>query len=177
MRKILTLLAIALVALAASTAAPAANDPNPAFDALASEVAGHPVAVWCEDNAYDWDQVAYGDPEFPGPGEYLDGFTAPTLSNVIYLAPHICDSLWTAIVNGVWGYQDAGMSPFAHALLTVIHESEHQRGIADEGQAECAALPLVSQAAVKYFHVPAGWTEDRIAYKWKKVGKKRVRNP
>lgn len=102
------------------------------------------------------------------------GFTVQGTSTV-YIAPDQCDALHTTLDNQPWGYYDTGMSYLALALLALIHESEHQAGHWDEAGAECAALPLVSSMAVKYFGVPATYTVAKAKTVWKKVGKKRVR--
>jgi hypothetical protein len=161
-----------LVGLAAGTAAQAANAPHPTFDALATEVAGHSTQVWCEDDPYDWDQLWY--PQGV-PGGYIQGF-APYGGNVVFVSPTICEALWATVdPGGPGGYLDSGMSFFARALLVLIHEAEHAKGIVNEAEAECAALPLVVPMAVKHFGVPQTIKQARVVSKWKKVGKKRVR--
>jgi hypothetical protein len=37
-----------------------------------------------------------------------------------------------------------------------VHESIHQRGVADEAATECEAMHEMPRVAVKFFHVKAG---------------------
>lgn len=80
-------------------------------------------------------------------------------------APTTCD-----LTDGHGGYVDpagavhlapltcAGLSRYASdrmlalSIFTVAHESQHAKGISDEHQADCAALPLVAPLARRYFH-------------------------
>jgi hypothetical protein len=168
LRKLMVLLAAVLVALAASTAATAGDWPNATFDAVATEVAGHPVHAYCEDSNWDWESLTHS---VGIAGGDLYGF-APYGGNVLFVSPLICESLHIALEIG---YQDAGLAHFSRALLVLIHESMHSRGIVDEGEADCTALPLVAPMAVKYFKVPQTVSQLRVVTRFRKVGKKRVK--
>ena len=164
------LVAVAAIALVAATAATAKNWPLATLDQVATEVAGKPVAVYCEDDARPWDELAYG--ALGIPGEWLNGFTFPD-EPVVYLSPHQCERLHMAIEVG---YRDAGLGYATSALLTLAHEAMHQRNPAlNESQTDCAAMPLVVPLAVKYLRVPATINVPRTVSSWKRVGKKRVR--
>ena len=168
MRKLIALLAVVLVALAASTAANAEDWPHASFDAVVTEVAGHPVHVYCEASNWEWETATHS---VGVAGGDLYGF-APFGGDVVLISPLICESLHIAVEAG---YRDAGLAHFARAALVLIHEAMHSRGIVDEGEADCAALPLVSSMAVKYLGVPQTVSQPRVVTTFKKVGKKRVR--
>jgi hypothetical protein len=83
--------------------------------------------------------------------EDWDGLLGFTLQNTstIYLNPTVC---WT--LQELLAGDDVGTFNAAEALLTLTHESMHQRGYWDESAAECAALPLVTGVAANNFGVP-----------------------
>lgn len=135
----------ALFMFACSKAARGANSPNATLNAVASNVAGHPVSVWCETSDRGWVDLE----NQHNTGED-DGFTVqgePT----VYLAPRICDTLEYMLG---YGYQATGLLWDALAIKTLLHESVHQRGITDEGVTDCTALSLLPQY-VTDFGIPA----------------------
>lgn len=138
------LLLIALVLGFAPTAA-AANQPHPTLDAVASEVAEKPVSAWCEMDLAAWTNMAAS----AGLPAWAGGYTYPSTPTV-YIAPQHCSTLRVALNNGV---ETAGAYWFSGALLTLAHESVHQRGILDEQLADCTALALVGTLATKHFGV------------------------
>lgn len=130
--------------LFAAPAAIAGNSPHPTLDAVATAVAGKPVTVHCENSWYDW-IVFFADQGIDGGG--INGFTSMSRP-VVFVSPRQCETLHALINREVVGTYYA-----ASALLTLIHESVHQRGIRDEGLADCTALPLVPQFAASHFSV------------------------
>lgn len=140
MRKLLVLVVI-LLALVSGTAR-AQNVPDPRLDAAASSIAGHPVTVWCELDWSAWLQMSQGQPD-------AQGFTRIG-TPIVYVDPEVCVELH-ALLNG----EDVGAYFAAEGLLTLAHESVHQRGITSESAADCTALSLVKSLAVKDLNVPA----------------------
>jgi hypothetical protein len=138
--KLLVTGAVTLALVCAGTAS-AANQPDPRLDAAASLVAGHPISVYCENDWATW--LA----NTSGPGE--SGFTVIG-TPVVYVDPQVCLTL-QIMLHG----DDAGSVYGSQALLTLAHESVHQRGITDEGVTDCTALPFVPQLATKFFGIPA----------------------
>jgi hypothetical protein len=137
--------------------------PDGQLDAAASSVAGHPITVWCESSWGNW--IHAGDNagmDF----SFVFGFTYIG-TPVIYINPTECLTLH-ALVNNEW----VGSFEASIALLTLAHESVHQRGIADEGQAECTALPLVAGLAENYFGFPATIPDKKVVNYTKTVAKR-----
>lgn len=161
------LLVIILAALALAAPAAAVNLPDPRLDQVATAVAGHPVTAWCETDDIAWNDMfaAYGDR-----GELVQGFTFIG-TPVIYLSPKVCLTLRAAIY---YGYREAGLYWFSGALLTLVHESVHQRGIPDEGVTDCTALSLLPSVATLFWGFHAKRTV-RVAVPTWKVVKRKVR--
>jgi hypothetical protein len=167
-------LAMLTMVLAFPSAVSASNTPHPTLDRIASEVAGKPVAVWCEDNASDWDRYAITGAN--GIGANVFGFTFLN-TPVVYLSPQRCIPLRLAID---YGYRELGIIYLAAGLHTLTHEAVHQRGITAEGAADCTALPLIPSIAERYFGVSqtivvqqtrtvARTLRRKIAGKWRTI--------
>jgi hypothetical protein len=146
MRRILVIVAaVAAFTALVAPAASAGNWPESRLDAAASSVAGHPVQVWCESSWGDW--VHAGDAESVDFAQIL-GFTAPSTSTAIFISPSLCETLHALLsfgpskVGNYWG---------SLAVHVLVHESEHQAGHIDEGEADCAALAVDDSVAVQYF--------------------------
>jgi hypothetical protein len=169
----LTTIAVALATAffaSAALAAPAANRSDPRLDTIASAVAGHPVNVWCEDNATDWGA---------GPAPTVWGYTyPPPSSNTIHVSPWICMNLHTVL--DTTNRDELAMYAVAAAIHTLVHESVHQRGgiygdcyangptdMGCEGRTDCMALTLDVAVAVDYFgFVRTITTRTAATYKW-----------
>lgn len=175
LRHLIVVVAVVLATATTATATPQANWPEPKLDAVASQIAGKPVAVWCEDNWGDW--IHAGD-SISEDWSYVNGFTfidRPT----VYLAPSVCETLH-ALVR-LPGTGDVGLYHAALAIHVLVHEAVHQRGIANEGETDCTALALLRDVAVQHFGFTA---TERQAYtvtttRRVKVGKRKfatVRN-
>lgn len=168
MTKRLLLFAVLATLLAAPASAAPAPD-NATLDAAASWVAGHPVTVSCE---LDWptflsEAQAHGLTGVGGFTTYLqDG------STVVYVAPDVCEQLLALDAR-----KDVGTFFAADALLTLAHESVHQRGVADEGVADCTALSLVKDMAIRFFGIPATTTMSAVKQVWKRLNGRRVHVP
>lgn len=148
--------------------AKAADARTPLLDAVATAVAGHATYAYCEDSLAEW--VAIG-------AANANGFTRPGVSPWVYLSPRQCETL-RALANR----EDVGTYYASSALLTLVHESIHQRGgiyadptsAAVEGLTDCAAIPLVPGIAVSYFGVPATVTEAYTATVRRRVHRRLV---
>ena len=168
MTKYLLLFAVLATLLAAPASAAPAPD-NATLDAAASWVAGHPVTVSCE---LDWptflaEAQAHGLTGVGGFTSYLqDG------STVVYVAPDVCEQLLALDAR-----KDVGTFFAADALLTLTHESVHQRGVADEGVTDCTALALIQSVATKFFGVPPTTTSPAVKQVWRRLAGRRVRVP
>jgi hypothetical protein len=148
----------ALIGVAAMLLIPATvragNQPHPTLDAIATQVAGKPVSVWCENSAPEWESLT-ATANVP---HWADGFTY-VAQPAVYVAPRLCETLHVALRNGAAA---VGAYWLSGALLTLAHESVHQRGIVDEQLADCTALPLVGPLATQFFNVPATVSQQRI---------------
>jgi hypothetical protein len=169
LRRLLLVLGVALVALGLVNAARASDRHLPLLDAIAGEVAGHPVPVYCEDSWAEWFAFSAGDG--------TAGFTRPGYSPWVYVSPRQCETLW-ALAN----HENVGTYYASSAILTLAHEATHQRGgtyavvgdPATEGRTDCAALPLVPTIATRWLGVPATIIETYIAKVRRRVSKRWV---
>jgi len=153
--------AVAVVAssLALAATASAADWQLGQADAVASSVAGHGVSVYCEDSRAEWVDVERA---MGLDGDSLGGFTwAPgspdPFGNVdtVYVQPESCTALhlFAQGWGTNWAAQDAGLYWLAMAGSVLVHESVHQRGISDEGMAECTAYRLMPTAWTSQFGI------------------------
>lgn len=161
MKKLVLILAL-VGALAGAGTASGWNAATPRLDAIATYVAGHPVTVWCETDPATWIEMLGSSPEMAN----VLGFTQldePT----VYVNPTDCRILRLAS----FGYDqaDTGLFYLARAIRDLVHESVHQRGIADEGITDCTALAAMPAVAVRFF----GFHRTTLV----KRGDRRVRVP
>lgn len=72
---------------------------------------------------------------------------APVGGSVVYLSPLTCAYL------DAWqnGKKVKNLYGIAGSLLTLAHESEHAKGVADETDADCAALHAMPRMVTRYF--------------------------
>jgi hypothetical protein len=121
----------------------------PKLEAAAAFVAGKPAHVFCANTFSDWAQAVA---DAYGPGVNVNAYSTIGGSETYLPAGFVC-ALPIAAVAG----QKVDLSgPLAGYLLTLVHEAIHQRGVADEGQTECAAMHELPRVAVRFFHVKAG---------------------
>jgi hypothetical protein len=151
-----SVVALALVAPIAASAASANNAPNPAFDAAASELAGRPIFVWCEARWADW-LGALGED-----GDGILGFYSPSQPDYVFVAPQVCEALWVGKGAGV---TMAGTQPLARAVLTLAHEAFHARGIVNEAEAEACAMKTARDLAIKHFGLPTTEQRQKVVQK------------
>lgn len=136
---------------------------------VASKIAGKPVTVQCEFNADSWQTLVRANFEPDPVSSDIVGFTNIEYP-VVYLSPRICHAFSQWDTFGT----DAGLVPFSLALLTLTHESVHQRGIRDESATSCTALTEVRSVA-GLFGVPEKATTTKLVTAYKLVKGVKVR--
>jgi hypothetical protein len=141
------------------------NNSSPILDAAASYIAGHFVSVWCETDWPSWMQMTQQNQVSGAAGGFTNIGTP-----VIYMAPDICEELHALADN-----EDVGSFFAADAILTLAHESVHQRGIRDEAVTDCTALGLVKDLATTYFNIPRTVTQTYIGYAHKRYAGVRMK--
>ena len=158
---ILGLVALAFAATAATASATLQHDPR--LDAVATDVAGFPLTVYGEDDPAAWAADAAGGASSDPTGfTYLD-------RPVVYLSP----PMWAALES----VEGSGVTlPFSIdvplAILTLIHESDHQRlHSADEGRVEACAIAAFPSVLSRDFGIPATvtTTRRRVVYSRRRV--------
>ena len=93
------------------------------FSDEASRIAGHPVAIRCDEGG-----------DFVGAVQHSDGIAAVG-GTLAYLTPERCNSLYQlAFENKVRSSQTG------RAIAVLAHEAWHLRGVRDESTTECYAL-------------------------------------
>jgi hypothetical protein len=93
------------------------------FSAEASRIAGHPVAIRCDESG-----------DYVGAVQHADGVAAVG-GDLAYLAPTICFDLYRLAFR-----DEVSFSQTARAISVLAHEAWHLRGVRDEGRTECYAL-------------------------------------
>jgi hypothetical protein len=144
MHRLITLALACTAALTTAGIASAGNWEDDRLDAAASQIAGKPLDVHCEDSWYEW--INAGE-EAGEDWSVLAGFTYVS-EPVVYIAPDLCDTLHALLDLGPRG---VGVYHAAAAVQTLVHEAVHQRGVTDEGDTDCTALTLVDDVAVRHF--------------------------
>jgi hypothetical protein len=160
MKKFLMLGFVIAGCLAMAAPAVAGNWQDTRLDSAASQVAGHPVQVWCESTWTDW--IHEGDylREDFGLVRGVTWISYPT----VYINPTECETL-----HALLGGEHIDTYHASLAIQVLAHESVHQRGISDEGVTDCTALPLVPQLAIDYFGIPTTVTDTYLKTVRKKV--------
>lgn len=129
---------------------------------VASEVARKQVSVHCERSDPQWrEMVRQVAPN--ADSTLVNAYTLPGIPTA-FLSPRACRALSQPTV------EDAGYSEFSLALLALAHEAVHQRGVLDEAQTECLAMPLVKSLAIKHFGVkPKVYRYVKSGKLWKRT--------
>jgi hypothetical protein len=140
------LIAVALLAVASML--PGFHE-APALEHPASFVAGKPAHVYCADSFQSWGEALKS---VYGPGVYPTAFTTYPGSDESYIGPGFDCAVPLAAAAG----KKVDVAVLGAKLLQLVHEAIHQRGEADEGKTECAALHEMPRVAVKFFHVKPG---------------------
>lgn len=128
-----------------TTSALATGWKSTTLEAAASDVAGRPIQVWCEDSIYDW-VVSHRVAD-------AAGYWNPYRPDWIFLGPGQCETLLEYLQ--LRKADEVGIRDLASALLTLAHEATHARLYGgDEGLVDCTAMPLVRGLAVRFFGMP-----------------------
>lgn len=132
---------IVVFCIAVSAAQGAYGDPR--LDAVATQVAGHPVTVACGSGATEWADSERA----AGLTFETDGYTFIGRDNIVHLSPVICDTLTQDFKLGPTAVGDYANG---RAIKVLLHEATHQAGFVDEGATDCRALSLVKQYAPSF---------------------------
>jgi len=127
---------------------------DPRFSRIASEFAGKDVEVRCwsradwtrlmrEEQAYTMHHIDDGTLGFAG----ING----TRDN---LSPEVCDSLGELAYQRWMPTTPSAKLLLAGAIVTLSHEPQHSKGIAVEAQAECYAIQLMKDSAIRLGATP-----------------------
>jgi hypothetical protein len=145
------------VASAATPIGPVGFRDTPRLEAAASWVAGKPVHVWCATSQSVWATAAAN-------GGLTDtaGFVMQVGGSDEYLSTRTC-----AALNAYLNRRGVDEYDLARRLLVLAHESEHLHGIADESEADCAALRAMPTMIRRWFPPRRGYAlHDVMAYAW-----------
>jgi hypothetical protein len=136
----------------------------PYLDPIASEIAGFPLAVDTSDNLAEWNAILGNPPyEVSGftsimalPGSLIydpyDGYLYP-LYHTIWMSPSVYTTFHSIGTTGINTTTDP--NAVAIALLTLDHESQHQRLYSrDEGRVNACALKDLPRLLSTRFNVP-----------------------
>jgi hypothetical protein len=137
---------------------------DPKLSRIASDLVGKDVEVRCwsrvdwtrllrEEKAYTMHHIDDETLGFAGIGGVRDN-----------LAPEVCDSL-AQLAYGKWmPTASTARLLLASAIVTLAHEPQHSKGIAVEARAECYAIQLMKDTAVKLGATPAYAASLQRAY-------------
>ena len=128
---------------------------EPRFGRIASALAGKPLEVRCW-SAPNWRDLmrevqSYTDGKL-GPGTLAFADIGGTRIN---LGPGVCDGLVDLAYKRLRPTAESGQLILAAAVVTLSHEPQHSKGIAEESIAECNAIQLASGTAIKLGASPA----------------------
>lgn len=138
------MLAAGAVAASNTSAASTGFWANAKLAPAAASVAGKKVSVNCfTTRAAFVAFVAASD----NPVADVQGFVPVTGGTVMYLSPETCAYL-DAWLNGK---KVANLYGVAGSMLTLAHEAEHLKGLADETDTDCAALRALPRMVTKFF--------------------------
>jgi hypothetical protein len=122
---------------------------EPRFSRIASALAGKTVEVRCW-SAGDWDRLMREEQSYTHGklGSGTIGF-AGIGGTRINLAPTVCAGLVDLAYNRVRPTDEAGQLMLAGAVVTLSHEPQHSKGIAEEAVAECNAIEFANATAMR----------------------------
>lgn len=128
---------------------------EPRFARIAAALAGKPVEVRCW-SSVDWNRLMLEERSYTHGKLGADtlGFAGIGGSR-INLGPSVCDGLVQLTYDHARPTDDAGRLLLAAAVVTLSHEPQHIKGIAEEFVAECNGIQLASSTAIKLGASPA----------------------
>ena len=142
---------------------------EPHFGRVASALAGKQLEVRCwsradwralmrEERAYTRGKLGAGTLGFAGIG-----------GRRVNLAPVVCDGLVDLAYKRARPTDEAGQLVLATAVVTLSHEPQHSKGIADESVAECNAIQFANRTAIKLGASPA-YAAELVRTYWRNYG-------
>lgn len=128
---------------------------EPRFGGVASALARKQLEVRCWSGA-DWHRLIREESSYTHGklGVNTLGF-AGIGSARVNLGPAVCDGLVDLAYRRARPTDDAGQLMLAAAVVTLSHEPQHSKGIAEESVAECNAIQLAGETAIKLGASPA----------------------
>jgi hypothetical protein len=99
---------------------------------------GRDVAIYCPATQADWDTFVAS---LNGPPN-ATGYTPVVGGNETYISYGVCTPLQKRLSRA-----PTTLAELERPFFVLTHESEHVKGIRDEGQADCAAISDVPQTA------------------------------
>jgi hypothetical protein len=122
---------------------------EPRFARIGSALAGKPLEVRCwsvsdwrdlmrKERSYTHGKLGYGTLGFAEIG-----------GTRVSLGPAVCDGLVDLAYKRMRPTDEAGQLILAAAVVTLSHEPQHSKGIADEAVAECNAIQLANGTAIR----------------------------
>jgi len=142
---------------------------EPRFARIASRLAGKPVEVRCWSTG-DWARLMREE------GSYTNGKLRPdTLGfagiggSRVNLGPTVCDGLVDLAYENARPVDDAGQLMLAAAIVTLSHEPQHSKGIAEESVAECNAIQLANSTAIR-LGATAAYAASLVHAYWRHYG-------
>ena len=142
---------------------------EPRFGRIASRLAGKPIEVRCW-SIGDWARLMREERSYThgklGPATL--GFAGISGSRV-NLGPTVCDGLVDLAYDHARPVDDAGQLMLAAAIVTLSHEPEHSKGIAEEFVAECSAIQLANTTAIR-LGASAAYAASLVHAYWRHYG-------
>jgi hypothetical protein len=142
---------------------------EPRFGRIASRLAGKPIEVRCWSNG-DWARLMREEASYThgklGPDTL--GFAGIGGSRV-NLGPTVCHGLVDLAYDDARPADDAGQLMLAAAIVTLSHEPQHSKGIADEFVAECSAIQLANTTAIR-LGASAAYAASLVHAYWRHYG-------
>jgi hypothetical protein len=142
---------------------------EPRFGRIASRLAGKPIEVRCWSTG-DWARLMREE------GSYTNGKLGPdTLGfagiagSRVNLGPTVCDGLVDLAYDDTRPVDDAGQLMLAAAIVTLSHEPQHSKGIAEEFVAECDAIQLANTTAIR-LGASAAYAASLVHAYWRHYG-------
>ncbi|MDQ2968644.1 MAG: hypothetical protein M3R37_10050 [Actinomycetota bacterium] len=122
---------------------------EPRFGQIATALGGKRLEVRCW-SAADWHHLMREERSYTHGqlGSETLGFAGIGGSRV-NLAPAVCEGLVNLAYNGVRPTDESEQLLLAAAVVTLSHEPQHSKGIAEESVAECNAIQLANATAIK----------------------------
>jgi hypothetical protein len=142
---------------------------EPRFGRVASALGGKELEVRCWSDA-DWQRLIREESSYTHGklGANTLGF-AGIGGTRVNLGPAVCEGLVDLAYRRARPTDDAGQLMLAAAVVTLSHEPQHSKGIAEESVAECNAIQLANGTAIKLGASPA-YSATLVRMYWRHYG-------